>query len=115
LDSSSSGTDSSDNEEEETTIPEKNKNKTKANTKVQEEDNDNDIIILDHEEFKDDIKPLEETMIHVNCYITRDILAKDDQSKHTRMAILVIQGDSTSYLQGTFYTELTSKSKTSHT
>ena len=50
-------------------------------------------------------------MIHVNCYITRDILAKDDQSKHTRMAILVIQGDSTSYLQGTFYTELTSKAR----
>ncbi len=48
------------------------------------EDEDDDIIILDHEEFKDDISAPEQLMIHVNCYVTRDILAKPDQSTQIR-------------------------------
>jgi len=82
---------------------------TKANKRY--EDEDDDIIILDHDEFKDDITTPEQITIHVNCYVTQDILAKPDQSTHTKITPLVTEGDSTSYLQGTFYADLTSKAR----
>ena len=115
--SSSSGTDSSDDEEEEDDTKENTKqekakqNAINNNVNSNNTDDDDDIIILDHDDFKDDIKPPEETTIHVNCYVSRDILAKDDHLINTRMAILIMKGDSTSYLQSTFYTDLTTKAR----
>ena len=111
-DSSSSGEESSD-EEEQKQKPKPTQNaKTKTSeTNTRYEDEDDDIIILDHEEFKDDISAPEQLMIHANCYVTRDILAKPDQSTHTKITALVAEGDSTSYLQGTFYADLTSKAR----
>jgi len=98
-DSSSSGEESSDEEEQkEKPKPTKNAKIKTSETNERYEDEDDDIIILDHDEFKDDISAPEQLMIHVNCYVTRDILAKPDQSTHTRITALVTEGDSTSYL-----------------
>jgi len=108
-DSSSSGTDSSDDEEEPKT-PQHTKTKTTGTDKRHEEEEDG-IILLDHNDFKDDITTPEETTIHVNCYVTRDIMAKEDQSKHIKITALVTEGNATSYLQGSFYADLTSKAR----
>jgi len=84
-DSSSSGEDSSDEEEEEKPKSTQNAKTKTSETNKRYEDEDDDIIILDHDEFKDDITTPEQLTIHVNCYVTRDILAKPDQSTHTRI------------------------------
>jgi len=58
--------------------------------KSRQEKEDNDIIILDHNTIDNNltsnqITMLEMTTFHINCYTTRDVMAKDDLSKYTQV------------------------------
>jgi len=69
------------------------------------------LIILHQEDINDNNMTPEAITVHVNCYVTRDIIAKEDLSKYTQVTTIVTQGDTTSYLHGTFYTNLTTQAR----